>query len=131
MNGRGDEDVDKAQSPEAFRLVAAAKEGLPLVMFDSDGVRAIVEVLHNGKMNDRVEKLMHIRRIAEQEGLHVGKSRITHPAPGFKKVLGGRIISTSQELAARDPNELTCAGIDAKDMCLLDLARLAQELRFM
>jgi hypothetical protein len=131
MNGAGDEDVDKAQSPEAFRLVAAAKDGLPLVMFDKDGVRAIEEVLFNGKANDRVEKLMHIRRIADQVGLHVGKTKITRPAPGFKKVLGGRVISTSKELVTRDPNELTCAGFDAKDMCLVDLAKLALELRFM
>jgi hypothetical protein len=131
MNGSGEEEVDRAQSPEAHKLISAVKEGLPLVMFDSDGVRAITEVLYNGKANDRIEKLMHIRRIAEQEGLHVGKARITHPASGYKRMLGARVISTSQELALRDPNELTCAGMDAKDMCLVDLARLAQELRFM
>jgi hypothetical protein len=44
-------------------------------------------------------------------------------------VLGARVISTSRELAGRDPNELTCAGYDAKDLCVIDLRKLALELQ--
>jgi hypothetical protein len=72
---------------------------------------------------------MYIRKIAEQEGLHVGRTKISKPAPGFKHVLGARVISTSRELAGREPNELTCAGYDAKDLCIIDLRKLALELQ--
>jgi hypothetical protein len=128
MNGKG-EDVEQSSAPEMARLVSAAKEGLPLVMFDKDGVRAIENVLYNGRSGERVEKPAAVRKIAEQEGFHIGKARVAKPAPGFKHTLGARVISTSRELANRDPNEITAAGFDARDVRLVDLARLATELK--
>jgi hypothetical protein len=128
MNGAG-ENIEQSAAPEMARLVSAAKGGMPLVMFDKDGVRAIENVLYNGRSGDRVEKPAAVRKIAEQEGFHIGKTRVAKPAPGFKHTLGARVISTSRELAARDPNELTACGYDDRDLRLVDLARLATELK--
>jgi hypothetical protein len=127
-NGGGEEFVEQSVSPEMSKLIKAAKESVPIVMFDRDGVRAIENVLYNGRSNDRVEKPIAIRRIAAQEGLHIGKERITKPAPGFKYTLGARIISTCPALAEQDPNEITAAGFDAKDLRIIDLSKLAEEL---
>jgi hypothetical protein len=128
-NGKGDVDyVEKSTSPEMARLLQAAKAGLPIVVFDSDGIRAIAEVL-NVRVSDRFEKPLDVRRIAKAEDLFVGKARITRPAPGFKRLLGARVISTSKELAGRDPNEITAGGYDAPDMCLINLSKLAAELQ--
>jgi hypothetical protein len=128
-NGSGEFEVEKSSSPELARLVDAAKDGLPVVMFDKDGVRAIEAVYNNDRSSERTDRPLYIRKIAEQEGLFVGKTKISKPAPGFKHVLGARVISTSRELAGRDPNELTCAGYDAKDLCIIDLRKLALELQ--
>jgi hypothetical protein len=127
-NGEGEE-VEQSTAPEMARLISAAREGMPLVMFDRDGVRAIENVLNNGKSSDRIEKPAIVRKIAEQEGFHVGKTRVSKPAPGFKHTLGARVITTSRELAGRDPNELTATGYDGRDLRLVDFARLAQELK--
>jgi hypothetical protein len=98
-------------------------------MFDKDGVKAIDEVYNNGRSSEKTERPFYIRKIAEQEGLYVGKLRVSKPAPGYKRALGARIISTSKELVARDPNEITWAGADAKDLCIIDLSKLALELQ--
>jgi hypothetical protein len=129
-NGEGElGHLEKSASPEVHRLATAAKDGLPIVMFDKDGVRAIDEVYNNGRSSEKTERPMYIRKIAEQEGLYVGKQKVSKPAPGYKRSLGARVISTSKELAARDPNEITWAGADAKDLCIIDLSKLALELQ--
>jgi hypothetical protein len=129
MNGSGEEIESSAAAPEITKLISAAKDGLPLVMWDKDGVKAIEDVLYNGRSGDRVEKPAAVRKIAEQEGFHIGKSRVSKPAPGYKRTLGARVISTSRELALRDPNELTASGYDATDLKLVDLSKLALELK--
>jgi hypothetical protein len=128
LNGEGEEQVEQNVAPTMHRLIEAAKAGVPIVMWDRDGVRAIEIVCNNGKASERLEKPIHVRRIAEQEGLHVGRTKLSKPAPGYKHLLGAKIISTSRELALQDPNEITCGGFDAKDFRIIDLCKLAEEL---
>ena len=133
MNGSGEDDVDKAVSPEAARFSPSAKDFACVTSFRLLPLRSGPSLMSlQLKAHSRgFQKPGQVRKIAEQEGLHVGKVRITRPARGFKKTIGARVISTSQELALRDPNEITHAGFDAKDLCLVDLAKLALELRFL
>jgi hypothetical protein len=128
MNGAG-ENVEQGVAPEMARFIAAAKEGLPVVMFDTEGVRAIENVLYNGRSSERIEKPLSVRKMAEQEGLFIGKTRISKPAAGFKHLLGARLISTAREIAMANPNEITCGGYDAKEYRIINLAKLAEELR--
>jgi hypothetical protein len=128
MNGNGE--AETTAMPEVVRFIQAARAGIPIIMWDIDGVRAIKSVIYEGRFApDRMERPLTIRKIAEQEGLHVGKMRLTKPGSGYSHLLGARAISTSKEVAAMDPNDITKGGFDDSRFRIIDLSKLAMELK--
>jgi hypothetical protein len=97
--------VTRKMSGTALDVAKHAHEGVELVMLDKDGVRAIRDVRYASEKPKWVEREEHVRKVAKKAGLFIGEERIT------KRIAVGeayrcRIISTSRELAALDPNAL-------------------------
>jgi hypothetical protein len=128
-NGSDEEDIIQANGPETSRVIMATKERRPLVIWDGDIIKATFSEVYNGKQHQgSVERPLHARKIAKEEGWFVGKERVTKPAPGYRRAFNQRALSTSEEVASQDPNELTCEGYDSQNVCLVDMVKLAREL---
>jgi hypothetical protein len=98
-----DTEVDK-MPPLMKSVVEYIKKGVHIVMVDGDGISAIKKTYYEDRPPPYAEKSLAVRQVAEIVGLHVGRQRIT--SHGWPNAHQCRIISTSRELAAMNPDHI-------------------------
>lgn len=87
--------------------------GEHVVVVDTDLVRLIRLVIHEGRDRDNLERPLTIRKVARGAGWHIG----THPIPVALRWGDGRpsqksrMVLSHQEDAGRRPEELAAAGM--------------------
>lgn len=78
-----------------------------VILLDVDLVSFINDTVYSGRQSDRMEKPLTMRKLAKEQGWHVGDQAVS---TGMKtwgpRAAGGRIISNCEELAAASPTQL-------------------------
>lgn len=104
-----------------------ASEGMmrdgKVIMVDTQLVKLITDVIHQGRQSDRLERPLTVRKVAKTKKWSIGKLRITPGMQGWGPGLqNGRIISNCRKLAETPPAEIGGSRVEeGKRLRPLDL----------
>lgn len=119
----------KGDSEEAARLRArweaegSLRDG-KVILVDTQLVKLITDVVHQGRQSDRLEKPLTVRKVAKTKKWHVGREKVSTGMSAWGNVAhNGRVISNVRSVAEKHPSEIGGAKVpEEKRLKPLDLS---------
>jgi hypothetical protein len=98
------EDEDDVKMREEWRGKGMMVNGESVILLDTELIKLITDVVHQGRQSDKLEKPLTIRKLAKGLGWHIGNQSVS---TGMKTwgagACSGRVISNDAELASTPP----------------------------
>ena len=103
----GSTDEEDVSQVAKWRQDGMVVNGHSVAILDTDLVRLITDVIHQGRPSDRLERPLTIRKLAKQCGWNIGQAKVsTGMRTWGANAHNGRVISNDPVLASLNPTEL-------------------------